>query len=382
MINSIYNIKIDPQRSQGSYVHNQADGRKYLDFMSMYSSLALGYNHDIFKRPEFLESINKWAGIRITNCEHTSEEREVFERDFMNFTDRGIFTNPHFACTGSLAVEHAVKMAFEYSDKNNPKAISHNKSFHGITSYGNILTGREGGIYKRLNGFPGENIWPKFEDLIDLEYKIKNDPDIAAIIFEPVQCTNGDIYYPLDFFKGLRNIADKYDIPLIYDEIQTGFCTTGKIWYFENTGYHPDIIVFGKKSQVSGTMSTKKISDKITDPARYCITWDGDLIDMIRSTYIINAIKELDLIGNSLKQGYKLHTELEKMGLNNVRSCGLLIAFDLDNRKDRDSFIYRSRDNGLLLNSAGDISIRIRPNLAVTETETCHSLDIIKKVIK
>jgi L-lysine 6-transaminase len=70
------------------------------------------------------------------------------------------------------------------------------------------------------------------------------------------------------------------------------------------------------------------------------------------------------------------------MGLNNVRSCGLLIAFDLDNKKDRDSFIYRSRNNGLLLNSAGDISIRIRPNLAVTETETCHSLDIIKKVIK
>ena len=381
MINSFYKIKIDPSLSNNSYLHNTNDGKLYLDFMSMYSSLPLGYNHEIFKRPDFLESINKWAGVRITNCEYTSEEREVFENDFMNFTSLGIFSNPHFACTGALAVEHGIKMAFEYSNKKNPKVISHNKSFHGITSYGNIVTGRTGPSYKRLNGFPGDNTWPKFNDIDDLESSIKKDPNIAAILFEPIQCTNGDIYYSIDFFRELRSIANKYDIPLIYDEIQTGFCTTGKTWYFENTGYKPDILIFGKKSQVSGAMSIKKISDKIIDPSRYCVTWDGDINDMIRSTYIIKAIKENDLKGNAIKQGYKLHTELEKMGMNNVRSCGLLIAFDFENTDQRNSFIFRAKDNGLLVNSAGDTSIRIRPNLAVNNNEVNEALEIIKKSI-
>ena len=299
----------------------------------------------------------------------------------MEFTSLGIFHNPHFACTGALAVEHGVKMAFQYSNKKNPKVISHNKSFHGITSYGNIVTGRTGSSYKRLNGFPGDNVWPKFNDLDDLELSIKKDPDIAAILFEPVQCTNGDIYYSLEFFKGLRSIANKYDIPLIYDEIQTGFCTTGKIWYFQNIAYAPDIIIFGKKSQVSGAMSTKRIAEKINDPSKYCITWDGDVIDMIRATYIIKAIKEKDLIGNSIKQGYKLHTGLEEIGLNNVRSCGLLVAFDLNTKNERDLFISRSKDNGLLVNSAGDISIRIRPNLSVNDHEINEALEIIKKSI-
>ena len=73
MINSFYKIKIDPLLSNNSYLYNKEDNRLYLDFMSMYSSLPLGYNHDIFKRDDFKESINKWAGIRITNCEYTSK---------------------------------------------------------------------------------------------------------------------------------------------------------------------------------------------------------------------------------------------------------------------------------------------------------------------
>ena len=84
-LNSFYKIKIDPLLSNNSYLYNKEDNRLYLDFMSMYSSLPLGYNHDIFKRDDFKESINKWAGIRITNCEYTSEEREIFEKDFIEF---------------------------------------------------------------------------------------------------------------------------------------------------------------------------------------------------------------------------------------------------------------------------------------------------------
>ena len=77
---------------------------------------------------------------------------------------------------------------------------------------------------------------------------------------EPIQCTNGDLYFTDNFFSGLEDIASEHDIPLIFDEIQTGFCSTGKVWYYQNLPIIPDILIFGKKTQLSGIMVNKKFS--------------------------------------------------------------------------------------------------------------------------
>lgn len=367
MINSLYNIKINPLKSKGSRVFDENTNRSYLDFMSMYSSLALGYNHEIFSSAGFLESVKNWAGIRITNCEHTCEEREVFEKKFTEFSSLGIFKNPHFSCTGALAIENAIKVSMDITRKKNPKIVSHINSFHGITSYGNLLTGRTGATKRRLDNFPLGQIWPKFDTIDDLKSILYTDESISGILIEPVQSTSGDLYFDRDFFREVRELANKYSIPLIFDEIQTGFCTSGKLWYFEHTGIHPDILVFGKKSQIPGFMIHDKITTDI-DPSRYCVTWDGDIIDMIRSTYTIKAIEENNLIENASIKGNLISSHLKKMGLN-VRSCGLLIAFDLENKYERDLIIKEGKRNGILLNPTGERSIRIRPNLAVTDTE-------------
>ena len=108
---------------------------------------------------------------------------------------------------------------------------------------------------------------------------------------------------------------------------------------------------------------------------------------MFNSRFLSNSQKFIlasnfkNYLNDSIKQGYKLHTGLDEMGLMNVRSCGLLIAFDFGNQEQRNSFILRSKNNGLLVNSAGDTSIRIRPNLAVKDEEVKEALKIIKKSI-
>jgi L-lysine 6-transaminase len=378
MINSIYKIKIDPKRSHNSYVFDLNTNREYLDFMSMYSSLPLGYNHPIFDE-QFHNAIREWSSIRITNCEHTCEEREYFEKKFMEFAAGDHFTGYHFACTGALAIEHAVKAAFEYSGTEGAKAISQVNSFHGITSYGNMLTSRIGGTSKRLEKFPFKSDWPKFETPEDLILSIEKDPLIKAIVVEPIQCTNGDIYYTNDFFTRVRDIANTKNIPLIFDEIQTGFCTTGNIWYHQTIGIIPDILVFGKKTQVSGIMFSDKIRSKISDPSKFCVTWDGDLVDMIRCSYVIKAIEQNGLLENAKKMGALLHSLLIEVGMSNVRSAGLLVAFDMVSLDERNLFVLKAKENGLLVNPTGERSIRLRPNLAITEDEILSAVEIIKK---
>ena len=383
MRNSIFNINVDYEKSHGSYVYDKNTRREYLDFMCMFSSLPLGYNHQIFKDGRFARDVAKVSEMRMTLCEYTTNERERFEFKFNEFaTLDGIFNYSHFACTGALAIEHACKMAMQYSfpdgSVKNPVIVSQANSFHGITSYGNFLTDRTPVVATRLKGFPSMD-WPRFEHLHELEEILKDVNDVAGIIIEPVQSTNGDLYYHADYFKEIRRLATINNVPLIFDEIQTGFGTTGKLWCFEHTEVVPDIVVFGKKSQVCGVMSTSKLSSFFARPSRMCITWDGDLIDMVRSTYVMEAIERFSLVDNAKNMGEKLRSGLIDLGMLNVRGLGLLVAFDLRSTNERDTFYKRLKEKGMLCNPTGEKSIRLRPNLAVTSEEIDAAIEIIKK---
>ena len=104
--------------------------------------------------------------------------------------------------------------------------------------------------------------------LEELTNDLKEDKNIGCILIEPIQCTYGDYYFTNQFFIGVRKLSEEFDIPLIFDEIQTGFCATGNIWYFQHLPITPDIVVFGKKTQLSGIMVNKKFSKIFQNPIR------------------------------------------------------------------------------------------------------------------
>jgi L-lysine 6-transaminase len=201
---------------------------------------------------------------------------------------------------------------------------------------------------------------------------------LQGVIIEPIQATYGDNYLNKKELQSLSKICKKFDIPLIFDEVQTGFVSSGTVWYSEQLNIEPDIIVYGKKSQVSGIMVKKSHSKVFENQKRLSVTYDGDLVDMIRCKYIINTINKDHLKKNVIKQGKKLYKELKKISdIYNVRQSGLLIAFDFKTTEDRNAFCDTLFLNKMICNPTGTCSVRMRPNLAVTSEEINTALQII-----
>lgn len=383
---SLFNLKIDFNKSKGSYIFDKITQKYYLDFMGMYSSLPLGYNHDIFDE-EFKEEISRCSHVKVVNCEMISDEFIDFYNSFKKFTSLNKYKNYHFTCTGALANEAAIKTAMWYKDLPvQGNILSVLNSFHGINSVGNFLTTRFGPIEDRQG-----NIYSKYyndnnrltlQDIYDTITR-KLVSNIQGVIIEPIQSTYGDNYLDINLIKEIYTICKLKNIPIIFDEVQTGFCSSGKKWYFQHIDIEPDIVVFGKKSQVSGIMVKDSISTVFDNPKRLSVTFDGDLLDMIRCKYIIKAINANNLCDNASAMGSLFVNELSNIpGILNIRNCGLIIAFDLKSKEQRDKFFMNLfKNENMLCNPTGDKSIRIRPNLAVTKHEIYDSISKVSNCI-
>lgn len=370
-------IKIDWERSRDSYLYDISSSRSVLDFFGMYASLPLGYNHQIFEG-EFEKEIVKASKVKITNCEFLCEESESFDRQFTEFAGQGYYKNIHYCSTGALAIESALKAALVHRNfPKDPKFLVIKNSFHGANSYGGFLTSRFYPANKKLDFFPRPFCVEVEADLVFVLAAIQSGID--AVIIEPIQCSAGDIHLSKDFIKSVFNITREFNVPFIMDEVQVGFGTTGTLWYHEQLGFRPDFVVFGKKSQVSGFMAADHVSE-IFDDSQYTrldVTWNGDLTDMIRSKYVMKAYQDLDIMKNVSLMSSKIVKNFSKIDrLQNVRSAGLLIAFDCDSKDSRDNLHRSALNQGLLINPTGERSVRIRPPLSVSfkEAESAYNM--------
>ena len=381
--NSKFNIKIDYEKSKGSYIHDKNTGRSYLDLFGMYASLPLGYNHKVFDTEEFKQEMLRVSKVKTNNCEFTSDEVIEFDKLFKKFAGAEK-SHIHYTCTGALAVEAAIKCCLQYKNFHYPKILSFHDSFHGINSYSSFITSRFGGVNFRLNGIP-ELFSIKIDKKIELVEKHLKSGDITCVIVEPIQCTAGDIYLGKDFLTSLQQICTKYDVPLIMDEVQTGFGATGKCWYHEHFNLKPDIVVFGKKTQVSGIIVSEKTSNIFQDDSavKLQVTWDGDVVDMVRCKHIIKALQASEWLESIQERGTYLKTNIATLpNVIDVRNSGLIVGFDLTSGPFRDKIIDRLYKNGLICNSTGTSSIRLRPALNIDKKDIDIALQIFNKTFK
>lgn len=402
---SAFKLKIDFDKSHDAYLVDKNSGREFLDFFGMYSTLALGYSHPIFQKPPFLEDIRRVASLRVTNCEMASSEGERFFHAFSNHPGMKPFKHFHFSCTGALAIEAAIKLAIDQKGSKCPKVISLKESFHGINSYGGFVTDLFHPVRLRLEGFPNMGWFkvhnPKLlyknnqidwqatetgfgcfqEELEDCLSRVGAE-NIVALLVEPIQATAGDYYFPDSFFSFIRTWCDRHQVLLIFDEIQTGFGVSGKMWYHQCKNVLPDIVAFGKKAQVCGVMFKEHICKTLQTPIRLEVTWDGDLIDMIRSTYVLEAFHQYRLLENVQIRGDQLFQGLREIpGLLNIRGQGLLIAFDFESPIHQQSFCQKAFEKGLLFNRTRELSVRLRPPLTVAESEIERALDLVRQSV-
>jgi L-lysine 6-transaminase len=322
-----FDIVLDTTKSHGLWIVNEKNGDEYLDFFSFFASSPIGLNHPKLFDKEFREQLETAARIKPSNSDIYSVEMAKFVDTFARVAKPSYMKHLFFIDGGALAVENALKAAFDwkvrknfqkgYKEEKGQIVIHFKEAFHGRSGYTMSLTNTDPA---KINYYPKFN-WPRIsnpkiklplsdnlkyikkveEDAVNQIYEaIKMYPDeIAALIIEPIQCEGGDNFFRKEFLQKLRDITLDKDIMYIFDEVQTGIGMTGKMWAYQHYA-EPDMIAFGKKVQICGFMSSNRI-DEVEDnvfhkSSRINSTWGGNLADMVRSRRILEIIEEDDLV--------------------------------------------------------------------------------------
>ena len=413
-----YPIVMDMDKSHGSYVVDE-NGVEYLDMFSMFASTAIGYNHPhLMEKIEFLgrNAVNKPAMSDIYTKDY-ADLIDTFARVAMPKELQYLF----FISGGTLAVENALKTAFDWKTRLNlskgieqeaGEVIHFKQAFHGRSGYTLSLTNTKDP--RKYEYFPKFD-WPRIDNP-KINYPVTEDNlsktieaekraieqienvletrknKIACIIIEPIQGEGGDNYFRKEFFQKLREICDKEEILLIFDEVQTGMGMTGKMWAFQHYDVIPDVISFGKKTQVCGILANKEKLDQIPnnvfkESSRINSTFGGNYIDMLRFKLILEVIEKENLVHNAEEKGKYIIDRLNDTAkhtnkVHSVRGLGLFIAFDFDSDINRSAFINKCFDNKMIILPCGEKSVRLRPHLNLSFKEVNKALEIIKLALK
>lgn len=414
-----FDFVMDYEKSHSSYIVDRLTGKEYLDMFSMFASAAVGYNH-----PYILER-SAWLGKMAVYKPTLSDVYLQEYADFMEVFERVAIPEELQYCFfiegGALAVENALKAAFDWKTRKNWQknvqtegslAIHFKQAFHGRSGYTLCLTNTSDP--RKYQYFPKFD-WPRIinpkmnfpitEDgtnetikneqlaLLHIEEAILANPDkVACIIIEPIQAEGGDNHFRDEFFVALRNICDDNDILLIFDEVQTGIGMTGTMWAFQQSSINPDIITFGKKTQVCGILANKEKMNAVehnvfTESSRINSTFGGNFIDMLRFQLVLEIIEKENLVEHSKNAGEFLLNglkQLEQKYPNDVfgaRGKGLMCAFDLKDGDTRNWLQNKMYQEGIIILTCGDHSLRFRPHLNVSVEELQMVIDKLDDIL-
>ena len=418
-----YDLTYDMEKSHGAYIYDSKHNRKLLDFFTCFASVPLGYNHPKMLNDEAFKHNLMLAAI--ANPSNSDVYTQQFAEFLTTFSRVGIPSYlPHafFIAGGSLAVENTLKIAMDwkvqknfakgYKEEKGFKVLHFERAFHGRSGYTLSLTNTVIDKTKWFAKFDwprvstpvvkfpltGENLQVA-EDTENLSISqikqafLDHKDDICAIIIEPIQAEGGDNHFREEFLIQLRELCDENEAFLIYDEVQTGVCLTGKFWAHQHFSEkaRPDLLAFGKKMQVCGVLAGKKVDEIETNvfkvSSRINSTWGGNLVDMVRSTQILNIIEEDKLCENAAIVGDYLQEQLHGLAskydkVTNVRGRGLLRAFDFPNHRMRDEFIAKGMDNNVMFLGCGGNTVRFRPALCIEKHHIDEGVEVMHKLLK
>ena len=411
---------IDLKKSHGSWLVDARDGKEYLDLFSMFASMPVGYNHTTLL--ENRERIADAAINKPTNSDIYSTQMAEFVDTIGRIAQPDYLPYSFFVEGGALGVENALKTAFDWKvrknlaagkDKKGSKVIHFRECFHGRKGYTMSLT--DSPDPRKTLYFP-QFEWPRINNpklhfpLTDevLEHILKaeatainqiksavaeNPDDIASLIIEPIQGEGGDNHFRGEFLQELRALADEHEFMLIYDEVQTGVGITGKMWAHQlfNSSTRPDIICFGKKTQICGIFAGKRVDEVennvFHESSRLNSTWGGNVVDMVRISLYLEIMEKEDLVNQAATNVDYLLAKLHDIQadfdgvVHNARGRGLFAAFDLLDGSTRDTLANLIISEGALILGSGKKSIRFRPHLNITREEIDLADEIIRRAL-
>ena len=347
-------------KAQGCWV-TDVEGNEYLDCLAGAGTLALGHNH-----PAIIKSIQDTlaSGLPLHTLDITTPLKDAFSEALLAHFPGGKdeyrlqFCGP----TGADATEAAVKLAKTFTGRGN--VISFSGGYHGMTQGSLALTGNLGAKNAVPNLMPGVQFLPYpheyrcplglggeagvdaltyyFENFIeDVESGVVKP---AAVILEAIQGEGGVVVGPAKWLRKIREVTEKHGILMIADEVQAGFCRSGKMFAFQHAGIEPDIVVMSKAVGGSLPLAVLAIKKKFDawQPAGHTGTFRGNQLAMATGYASLRIMREQDLAGNAQARGDFIRSELNRLAqefpcIGNVRGRGLMIGIEIvDERRPAD----------------------------------------------
>jgi acetylornithine/N-succinyldiaminopimelate aminotransferase len=370
-----YNLVLD--HGDGMYLYD-IEGKKYLDFFAGIAVNSLGYND-----PDITKAISKYFSlIHCSNVFYTEiQARLIKELSEISGLDKVFLTN-----SGTESNECAIKITRKFGKKNGGKykILSCTNSFHGRSFGALSATGQtkyQKGFEPMLESFE----FVKYNDCADLEAKFNDD--IVAFIAEPIQGEGGVIPARADFLKLARQLCDKHNALLIFDEVQTGVCRTGFNFCWQYYGVKPDIMTLAKALGNGFPIGAALVADRaasVMEKGEHGSTFAGGPMASAAAFCVLEKSKKLDLSKNAKEVGQYLMDELKKFAsqcsmIKDIRGLGLLVGIELD-RPSAD-FVKKALEKGLIINSTAGNVLRFAPPLIATKQNVDEMMKILKEVV-
>lgn len=377
---------LEIEKGRGAYLISK-DGKKYLDFACGIAVTNLGHCH-----PKVVAAAVKQAESLIHACAGiVYYEANVLLAEKLSKICPGGLTMSFFCQSGTEATEGSIKLA-KYV-KNKQGIIAFQGGFHGRTLGAlSVTTSKQKyrDHYEPL--LPNIYIAPySKENSLDEVEKILRSKQIAGVIVEPVQGEGGYIVPSKEFLSGLRNLCNKYEVLLIFDEVQTGFGRTGKMFACEHFGVYPDIMAVAKGIASGfplGAVIAKESVMMQWSPGAHGGTMSGNPVSCAASIATIDIIEKEKLSEAAAKMGNYLKIKLERLKKNypsiiDVRGLGLMIGVEFEEGNTVKQILENCLKGGLILISCGtrDQVIRFIPPLIITKEQIDTAVNIFEEAL-
>mgnify|MGYP003588169803 FL=1 len=345
------------------------DGNEYLDFLAGIAVNALGHAH-----PVLVNAIADQAGklIHCSNLYYTKVQADLVK----TLAEVSGFERTFLCNSGAEANEGALKLARKYGHQKaagKQRIISAVHSFHGRTLATLTATGQlkyQKGYEPLPTGFD----YAEYGDITTLENLMGED--VCAVILEPIQ-GEGGVHVPSDeYLKQVRALCDKYDALLIFDEIQTGLCRSGKWFAWEYSGAKPDIITLAKALgggfPVAAFLTTERLAH-VFAPGDHGSTFGGNPLACAAANASLKVMREENLVVKAAEIGTYFKNQLEALQkkfpdkITEVRGRGLLLGMELS--KPGKPIVDACLQKGMIINCTAGNVIRLVPPLIITKAE-------------
>ena len=359
-----------------------AEGKEYLDFLAGIAVCGLGHCH-----PAVTAAICEQAGklVHVSNLYYTEPQTELAELLTANcFADKVFLAN-----SGAEANEAAIKLARIRGGEGRYEIISLAGSFHGRTLATVAATG-QAKFHKGFEPMPEGFAHAPFGDLVVLESMITDQT--CALLCEPLQAEGGVRPLAREYLQALRRLCDKYNLLLIFDEIQTGMGRTGTLFAHEQLGVTPDIMTLAKalgSGLPIGAMLTRKDIAAAFTPGTHASTFGGNPVACAAAVATMKVMLADGFLAEVRAKGEYLHERLQSLAARfpgiakEARGLGLIQGLVLTEAgvEKGGAIVTQMFERGFLINFAGNVALRFVPPLIVSREEIDQMVTALAEVL-